>query len=174
MDAYREQMFDLWKFNPAGGNQVLMKEQPDLQRQMFRWTQDGKRDLFESRMRARIGQAVYFILEMQAEADRLLESLDGGPINDTPLLPYVTQEAIDALNEDKSEAGETDGNSTFSTYRRLLVEQPALAVEIEDQVGLARDELEGMGRIAMAENVYRVLEWQAATNRINEQLNPGL
>jgi hypothetical protein len=163
-----------WKINIASANQMLIKEQPVLASAIGAWSRSVKRDASEWRLLTGVGLSVYYMLKLQAEADGLQALVDDRPEDYNLELPLITEDAIKAHDEKATAVVETAGSLPHPTYRRLLVEQPALAAEIEEHVSLSRDELEAEHRLTMAETVYEVLEWQAATNRFNEQLNTGL
>jgi hypothetical protein len=132
----------------------------------------GSRDKLESVHMAVVAVSVYTLLKMQAEAaSREAPSEDQS--QNRPVLPYIAEETVYSFSGSMRDVGLR--RMSRSTLESMMEGQPALAQKLNllSQKSM-RDETEGFNMGLMGVTVYKLLEMQAESDRLNQQFNPDL
>jgi hypothetical protein len=150
----------------------MKQEQPMMLAWLDSMIELGSRDKLESVHMAVVAVSVYTLLKMQAEAaSREAPSEDQS--QNRPVLPYIAEETVYSFSGSMRDVGLR--RMSRSTLESMMEGQPALAQKLNllSQKSM-RDETEGFNMGLMGVTVYKLLEMQAESDRLNQQFNPDL
>jgi hypothetical protein len=174
-----QETVDTFEANTSGSLDFFLAAETRMKQEqpiMLTWLESmialGSRDKLESVHMAVVAVSVYTLLQMQAEAaSREAPSEDQS--QNRPDLPYIAEETVYSFSGSMRDMSLR--RMSRSTLESMMEGQPALAQKLNQlSQNSMRDETERFNMELMGVTVYKLLEMQAESDRLNQQFNPDL